>query len=100
MDKNIIRLDVSMDDILNMHVFKPIANLLYNGGHNFLRNFSPVESLCYTTIAHVLHNQVNKLFIVEKSVQVRNVSMKQKWLDLYLSHDQFLSILLLYFLFW
>jgi hypothetical protein len=86
MDKDIIRFYVPMNDVLNMHVFKTITDLLYNRSYNLLRYFSPVEPLGYTTITHVFHDQVNKLFIVKKSVQICDVSMDQERLDFYLPH--------------
>ena len=72
MDEDVLGLDVSVEDVAGVHVVDSLADLFDEGG-NF--GFLQILELEQVSIWHVLLEKVDLLFVMEETVERRQIVM-------------------------
>ena len=76
MDEDILRFQVSMNHILRVHVPKTLDHLFNQMPCKTLANFLfPFYEVTYVSIRHQLKYDVNIVLVVEKTVNICQMSM-------------------------
>lgn len=76
-----------MDDVLLMHVFQPVGDLLHDGCCFFFGQLSLLLDLLQTAVGEGFQDEVDVLFIVEVAVERSKMSVVEVGLDLYLPQN-------------
>lgn len=71
-DEDVLGLDVSVEDVAGVHVVDSLADLFDEGG-NF--GFLQILELEQVSIWHVLLEKVDLLFVMEETVERRQIVM-------------------------
>lgn len=86
MQEYVLRLEVSMQDIISMHVLYPLTDLLDIFSHDFLRESANFFQVLIEILAQTgLKDEVSSLLVDEEVVEVHNLRVVEKTLYFYLS---------------
>lgn len=95
-DENVLRLDVAMNDVLAVEVPKSRGHLCdVTGSFPFWESVLSAKVLIQLTLGSELKNQEDTLAIVEVTVHLKNVGVTKVALDLDLTTNLFLDVVVL-----
>jgi hypothetical protein len=81
-EENVLRLDVTMDDLFLMDVIEPLANLAHDWtGIRLFHSMRFSQKLQQLSSSAVFNQKVNVFFILEVTVKGSNIPMIQVKLD-------------------